>query len=223
MTMTQAGTPRRSLAGGRNSIRAMGALTPIPVIRGREAEIAVLGEALNQAVAGRRAVVLIEGEPGIGKTRLLDAACQDARGRGVQVVSGRAEELEQTRPFGAMVDAFRCARSSRDPRRAAIGRLLAPDDAGEREPITVTSDQGLRFRVVDALADLAEDMAVLRAVADRRRRRAVGRRVQPADAERAEPPRYPSPRRHHRVFPAVAGQPGTGPAHRFADRGEAGT
>ena len=32
--------------------------------------------------------------------------------------------------------------------------------AGERNPITVTSDPGLRFRVVDALADLVEELAL---------------------------------------------------------------
>ena len=44
MTITRAFTARRSLAAGTHSIRAMGTLTPIPAIRGREAEIAVLGE-----------------------------------------------------------------------------------------------------------------------------------------------------------------------------------
>ena len=103
-------------------------------------------------------MALIDGEAGIGKTRLLNFALGDARAREMQVVSGRAEELEQTRPFGVMTDAFSCARSSPDPRRAAIGGLLA--GGGEQNPITVTSDPGLRFRVVDALADLAEEMAL---------------------------------------------------------------
>ena len=59
-----------------------------------------------------------------------------------------------------MADAFGCVRSSPDPRRAAIARLLAGGGIGEREPITVTSDQGLRFRVIDAFADLAEELAL---------------------------------------------------------------
>ena len=144
--------------GERNSIRTMARPAPVPGIRGRDVEIAALRAALDRVAAGQRAVVLIEGEPGIGKTRLLTAALEDARGRGMQVVSGRAEELERTRPFGVLADAFRCARSSPDPRRAAIGHLLA---AGQGpDPITVTSDPGLRFRVVDAVADLAEELAV---------------------------------------------------------------
>ena len=120
----------------------------------------MLGEALECAESGRAAVVLIEGEAGIGKTRLLEEALADAARRRMQVAAARAEELEQTRPFGLVASAFRCARDSRDPRRAAIAGLLAAGTAGELGPITVTSDPGLQFRVVDALADLAEELVL---------------------------------------------------------------
>ena len=138
----------------------MGTLAPVPGIRGRATETRVLGEALDRVAAGHPAVILIEGEAGIGKTRLLDEALADARGRGMQVAAGQAEELERTRPFGLMAGMFGCARDSPDPRRAAIGDLLATGSGGERDPITVTSDPGLRFRAVDAFADLAEELAL---------------------------------------------------------------
>ena len=138
----------------------MGTLAPVPGIRGRAAEIAVLGDAVDRVVSGRPAVVLIEGEAGIGKTRLLAGVLEDARGRGMQVAAGRAEELERTRPFGLVAAVFGCVRSSPDPRRAAIAALLATHGGGERGPITVTSDPGLRFRAVDAFADLAEELAL---------------------------------------------------------------
>ena len=138
----------------------MGTLAPVPRICGREAEIQALGEALDRVAAGGPAVVLVEGEAGIGKTRLLARALEDAAGRGMRVAAGRAEELERTRPFGVLAAALRCARSSPDPRRAAIAGLLAGPGAGELGPITVTSDPGLRFRVVDALTDLAEELAL---------------------------------------------------------------
>ena len=137
----------------------MGTLAPVPGIRGRAAEIAVLVDAVDRVVSGRPAVVLIEGEAGIGKTRLLAGVLEDARGRGMQVAAGRAEELERTRPFGLVAAAFGCVRSSPDPRRAAIAALLATR-GGDRGPITVTSDPGLRFRAVDAFADLAEELAL---------------------------------------------------------------
>jgi predicted ATPase len=39
----------------------------VPRLRGREEEIRAIGEALERAASGRPAVVLIEGEAGIGK------------------------------------------------------------------------------------------------------------------------------------------------------------
>jgi len=126
-------------------------------LRGRGPEAGILAESLDRVAAGQPAVVLIEGEAGIGKTRLLDSAVQDARARGMQVARGRAEELEQSRPFGLVAAVFGCERSSGDLRRAAIADLLAaPLGSGG----TVTSDPGLRFRTVDAFADLAEALAL---------------------------------------------------------------
>jgi len=144
---------------GRCSIGPMGAMAAAPGLFGRAAEIEVLDQALGRAASGQSAVVLIQGEAGIGKTRLLHEALARARGRGLRVVSGRAEELEQTRPFGLVADVFGCIRSAPDPRRAAIADMLAGGGA-EGGPITVTSDPGLRFRAVDAFADLAEDLAL---------------------------------------------------------------
>src|SRR5262249_8974694 len=54
---------------------------------------------------------------------------------------------------------FGCERPSADPRRAAIAGLLA-SPMGGGGPVTVTSDPGLRFRVVDAFTDLAEALAL---------------------------------------------------------------
>ena len=108
----------------------MGTRAPTLRIRGRATKIAVLAEALDRVASGGPAVVLIEGETGIGKTRLLDETLQNALGRGMQVAAGRAEELERTRPFGLVSGAFGCARSSPDPRRAAIAELLAAHGGG---------------------------------------------------------------------------------------------
>ena len=66
----------------------VGALAPVPRICGREAEIQVLGEALDRVAAGGSAIVLVEGEAGIGKTRLLAQVLQDARGHGMLVAAG---------------------------------------------------------------------------------------------------------------------------------------
>ena len=94
-------------------------------LRGRGPDVAVLAEVLDRVAAGQPALALIEGEAGIGKTRLLDHVLEDARAWGMQVARGRAEELEQHRPFGLVAAAFGCKRSSADPRRAASAELLA--------------------------------------------------------------------------------------------------
>ena len=127
-------------------------------LRGREPEMDALCEALDRVGAGRPALALIEGEAGIGKTRLLDTVLEDASARGMQVARGRAEELEQNRPFGLVAAAFGCIRTSDDPRRKAVADLLASSLGGG--PITVTSDPGLQFQAVDAFADLVEALAL---------------------------------------------------------------
>src|SRR5215831_16742153 len=109
----------------------MGALAPVGRICGREIEIQAFGETLDRVAAGGAAIVLVEGEAGIGKTRLLAEVLEDAAGRGMRVAAGRAEELERTRPFGVLAAAFECSRSSPDPRRVAIAGLLAAPDTGE--------------------------------------------------------------------------------------------
>jgi len=68
---------------------------------GRTAELAALAD----AVAARR-TMLVLGEPGIGKTRLLDELAAVARSRGVAVLRGRGIEAELARPYGAWLDAF---------------------------------------------------------------------------------------------------------------------
>lgn len=151
---------------GRSSIVLVGIPALVPLLRGRETETGVLREALDRVARGGQAIVLIEGEAGIGKTRLLEEALAGAAARGMQVVTGRADELEQARPFGLMAGAFGCVPGaadpgSADPRRAAIAGLLsASGGRASGEPITVTSDPGLQFRVVDAFGDLVEALAV---------------------------------------------------------------
>lgn len=127
---------------------------------GRDRETAVIGHALREAQDHRSSIVVIEGEAGIGKSRLLAAACEDARRRGMQIAQGRAEELDQGRPFGVMARALGCDPAAADPWRAEIAALLTPKEPADRGPITVTSDQGLQFRVVDAMADLVEELTI---------------------------------------------------------------
>jgi len=62
------------------------------VFVGRERELAELLGALEDALTGSGRLVLVAGEPGIGKSRLADELIAHADGRGARVVVGRCWE-----------------------------------------------------------------------------------------------------------------------------------
>ena len=143
----------------RTTMTVVGPPTPFSGLVGREAETQVLERTLDRVASGRSASALVEGEAGIGKTRLLETTLEEARRRGLRVVSGCAEELERFRPFGLVGDVLGMARSSTHPGHAAVDSLIR--GGSERGGgITVTSDPGLQFRVVDAFTDLVEELAL---------------------------------------------------------------
>jgi predicted ATPase len=73
---------------------------------GRERELALLVAALDEAWAGRARFVLLSGEPGIGKTRLLTELVDRADDRGALVLEARSAEYEPELPFALIVDAL---------------------------------------------------------------------------------------------------------------------
>jgi DNA-binding SARP family transcriptional activator len=74
---------------------------------GRDDELAALDAAWSEALAGRAPrTVLVTGEPGIGKTRLLSELGTRVVARGGHVLHGRAFEAEMVRPYGPWVDAL---------------------------------------------------------------------------------------------------------------------
>jgi class 3 adenylate cyclase/tetratricopeptide (TPR) repeat protein len=73
---------------------------------GRTEERAVIDQALAGVEAdGWRQVVVVGGDPGIGKTRLIDEAARSAHGRGAMVLLGRCSE-GVTVPFGPFLEAL---------------------------------------------------------------------------------------------------------------------
>lgn len=129
-------------------------------LRGREAELATLRDLLHRAEAGRLAVAVIEGEPGIGKSRLLADALRMAESIGFGWAIGRATELETTRPFGA-IGAALAAWSDPGLLEAAGGDglldLVRTSPSGE--------DPGLHHRLISSVVDLLERLALQKPLA----------------------------------------------------------
>jgi len=80
-------------------------LPPLPLV-GRAAELEMLRHTLDSVKAGHPATVFLVGEPGIGKSRLLDAVAQQAGSSGWQVAFGRAYPVESGVPYAPFADAL---------------------------------------------------------------------------------------------------------------------
>ena len=88
-------------------------------IVGRARELDVFRAAFDRMLAGRRQLVLIAGEPGIGKTRCAEALAELAEDQGVFVLWGRCHEEAGAPPYWPWVQILR-AYVDASPRRGAF-------------------------------------------------------------------------------------------------------
>src|SRR5262249_1808556 len=94
--------------------------TPAGPLVARESELS-LRTGLRKGVARRHGgSVLIEGEPGIGKSALVRAAVAEAPEVGCEVFWGAGDELGQTLPLLPFLDSLRVREPSPNPRRTTI-------------------------------------------------------------------------------------------------------
>src|SRR4029453_260532 len=70
-----------------------------PPIRGRADELKIIGALVSAVAQGRGGVLVIEGPPGIGKSRLLTEVLTLAEKAGVRALFGEAFEYQQSVPF----------------------------------------------------------------------------------------------------------------------------
>ncbi|BFU46164.1 helix-turn-helix transcriptional regulator [Krasilnikovia sp. MM14-A1004] len=78
------------------------------VMVGREADLAALRDALKAARSGEPSAVLLGGEAGIGKTRLVEEFCRIAEADGAQLLTGQCLELgEEGLPYAPFAAALR--------------------------------------------------------------------------------------------------------------------
>ncbi|MGB3441967.1 MAG: AAA family ATPase [Actinophytocola sp.] len=78
----------------------------VPELIGRRSELAVLGAALTDAVAGTGRLVLVEGDAGVGKTRVVQEFADRAARDGATVLSGGCLQLEADIPYAPFEEAL---------------------------------------------------------------------------------------------------------------------
>jgi len=105
---------------------------PAGTLIGRGSELAILGELMRGVAGGQGGAVLIEGEPGIGKSTLVRAALAEAAGAGCQVFWGAGDELGQALPLLPLLEGLQVREHSASPRRTTIVRLLRGELAADR-------------------------------------------------------------------------------------------
>ncbi len=130
---------------------------------GRDAELARLTERLREAAGGRGGLVLVAGEPGIGKTRLAQELAAQAEREGAFVLWGRGFEGEWAPPYVPFAEALapHIALSAPEELRADLGAGAEPlsqlvprirevlPDLPEMPPVPPEEE---RFRLLDAMA-----------------------------------------------------------------------
>jgi DNA-binding CsgD family transcriptional regulator len=114
---------------------------------GRDSELATLARLVKEVAAGRGGSVLVEGEPGIGKSSLVRVALAEAADVGCQVFWAAGDELSQALPLSPLIEGLGVRQPSANPRRSTILGLLR----GE-----VAADRG-----IDVSAALAEQLLAL--------------------------------------------------------------
>ena len=77
----------------------------LPLV-GREQERAELLAHVQALFQGLGGLVLVEGEAGVGKTRLLQTVARDAEWRGAEVLWGAAQAVEASIPYGPLAEAL---------------------------------------------------------------------------------------------------------------------
>ncbi|MBB2946658.1 hypothetical protein FB565_006426 [Actinoplanes lutulentus] len=141
---------------------------------GRAEEIVVLRQAVESAVAGATAVVVVEGEPGAGKTRVLQETAIEAARSGALVVWGRCLEGDGTPSMWPWVQVVGALLDSLPPEArqrgldSELGRLVEAHRDVLAAPIL--PDSGAQFRLfertVAVVAQVADQVPVVLMIDD---------------------------------------------------------
>ena len=128
---------------------------------GRDAELTLLTSFVDDLLAGTGRAILIEGEPGIGKSSLARAIAARAEQRGCHVYWAAADELGQTLPLRPILDALHPVNSAAETRLKIIGQLLRGEFGATVDPTATAAEQ-----VFALIAELCETTSTVLIVDD---------------------------------------------------------
>ena len=115
---------------------------PVQTVRGvvgRQREMAELRAALDDAMAGRGRMVMLAGEPGIGKTRTAQELASHAESLGAQVLWGWCYEQQGAPPYWPWVQPLRSYIQRTDA--VSLGAQMGPGAADICEIIPQVRDK----------------------------------------------------------------------------------
>src|SRR2546430_12376272 len=105
-----------------------------PTLIGRDSELSTLEDALLSALRGDGGVVIVGGEAGMGKTRLVNTLASRARTLGCVVVAGGCSEAELSLPYLPFLEAIGNYLTTADA--GDLGQRLGPAAGGVRHAVS---------------------------------------------------------------------------------------
>ncbi len=135
-------------------------------LAGRESALATIAGVLDAVAAGEPGFLAVVGEPGIGKTCLMERLQGLAAGREWLVLSGRAAEFERELPFAVLVDALDDHLAGLDHRRVErvggerLAELAAIFPSLDGPAVPEGALQAERYRAHRAIQELLDGLAV---------------------------------------------------------------
>jgi DNA-binding SARP family transcriptional activator len=165
--LRNASPPRGAHSGAGRCATTARPLLNVPFV-GRGAEVSRLMTLYEQASSGQPRVTLLEGEAGIGKTRLAATLLDWVKAQGAEVLEGRAFQTSQRLSYQPLIEALRTRLEQEhdlrqwlgDPWLAELSRLLPElrERYPDLPPLTING-AFVSSRLFEALARLTQALA----------------------------------------------------------------
>jgi len=162
--LLQGGTTSRD--SGRQAGDRRGHHAPSGLMVGRRDQMTTLQHALEQALDHGGRIVVVAGEAGIGKTRLIQEFTADAAARGLRILTAWCHETEQPLPFRPWIDALRGTGPALESMvrdgmsatsRASLARVFPELASVDEKPAATTTDE--HAVLFEALSELVRQTA----------------------------------------------------------------